>query len=299
MQVARSPLASKKNRYYDIIPFDRNRVILNRPDLGEPNTYINASWIDAPFQLNKRYIATQGPIPSTIIDFWRMVVENNVGVIVCLAAEKENGMEKCARYWPTGSQEVEVQFPTSGSGPQFSVNASSRKIIRLRNQEPERTDNDACCIVRRILVEFIEQTPTGNQLQPRVLASQTVTQLQFLGWADHGVPETADQIFKLIGLANQYQSLHTRPEATGPPPMIVHCSAGCGRTGTFCLIDCGMELISQATREKDTVFQTDKNQFDLVYEVTDAFRDQRSTMVQASSQFLFCYEALWEYSQRH
>ncbi|KAI9258945.1 protein-tyrosine phosphatase-like protein [Phascolomyces articulosus] len=314
MSVAESPAGQIKNRYSNIIPFNRNRIQLDRSDLlgeeyldpAQGDDYINASLIQPPFPLvpNKCYIATQGPLQSTIGDFWRMVIEQNTKVIVCLSPELENDQEKCARYWPLESECKEIPLgmnrandenrhrslrgllrlrnPTStNTTTPSSMNGQKKRniVVRLQNIEPEQMDQVADCIIRRIQVSFVDTTADT------VIASETVIQIQFLGWADFSVPEHTEPVIALSRLADQYQ-----PEGAGP--VIVHCSAGCGRTGTFCVVNSGMAWLRSALN--DTSSGETLPSDDLVYILADAFRKQRTTMVQASSQFYFCYRALYD-----
>lgn len=260
MSAAESREGDERNRYSNIIPFDYNRIKLK----GGVCDYINASMIEAPFDIPRKYIATQGPLQNTIGDFWRMVVEQNTKVIVCLSPEMENNREKCARYWPVGPEEKEID---------------NRSIV-VQNLEPEQTSHDADCIVRKIKVTITDQ-PSGSA------TSTTVTQLQFLGWADFSVPQSTHEVIALSRLADQLQ-----PSDAGP--MVVHCSAGCGRTGTFCVVNSGLEWIRRMMRSPEDHQQ----KIDPVFALVDAFREQRTTMVQAPSQYLFCYKALWDAYQQ-
>lgn len=244
------------NRYSNIIPFDNNCIKLRDKRLGETE-YINASWILGPYGVPKNYIATQGPIQSTLIDFWRLVIEKQVPVIVCLTPEIENRIEKCARYWPIGEE----------------IKLFENEVIQLKvsNIKTERQDIESNCIVRTILVQVFDKT-TGAKIE-----SARVTQLHFMGWPDHGVPTDTKNVISLIKLTRQFQE--------DMKPVLVHCSAGCGRTGTFCVIDTAEALL-----------QSNKNLLvDPIFVVTDAFRKQRTTMVQAQSQYNFCYKALKDF----
>ncbi|KAI9347122.1 protein-tyrosine phosphatase-like protein [Pilaira anomala] len=243
------------NRYSNIFPFDNNCIKLSDKRLGD-REYINASWILAPYGIPKSYIATQGPIQSTLVDFWRLVIEKEVTVIVCLTPEIENKMEKCARYWPIGDESLNLE--------QDGIS------VTIKNIKTERQDRDANCIVRTISVEFFD----SEQI---LIKKQRVTQLHFLGWPDHGVPNDTKNVISLIRLTRQFQE--------GMKPVLVHCSAGCGRTGTFCVIDSGEALLKE---KKDLLI-------DPVFLLTDAFRKQRTTMVQAQAQYNFCYKALKDF----
>lgn len=251
------------NRYSNIIPYDNNCIKLTDKRLGN-REYINASWILGPYDIPKCYIATQGPIQSTLVDFWRLVVEKQVPVIVCLTPEIENRIEKCARYWPIGD-EIKIlneDNATEGGG---------RIRLKISNIKTERKDNESNCIVRTILVQFYQQE--NNEL----IEEKRVTQLHFLGWPDHGVPNDTRHVIGLIKLTRLFQE--------DSKPVLVHCSAGCGRTGTFCVIDSAEYLLkSNPTLTMDPVFL-----------LTDTFRKQRTTMVQAQAQYNFCYKALKDF----
>ncbi|KAI9498672.1 protein-tyrosine phosphatase-like protein [Zychaea mexicana] len=320
MSVAEGPAGQIKNRYSNIIPFNRNRIRLERSDLlgdgigGEEtlidpsrgDDYINASLIEPPLNIPRRYIATQGPLQSTIGDFWRMIVEKNTKLIVCLSPELENDQEKCARYWPVESECKEIPLGTGDDDDEQQLllnrHRTLRGLLRLRNPtttakrdearnvvvrvqniEPEQVDREADCVVRRIQVSFVDT------IKNSVIASETVTQLQFLGWADFSVPDQTEPVIALSDCVDRLQ-----PQGAGP--IVVHCSAGCGRTGTFCVINSGLAWLRSAL-SSDTGGSGDNGEVlddDLVYTLADAFRKQRTTMVQAASQFLFCYRALYD-----
>lgn len=276
VSVATSAVGQARNRYSNIIPFNYNRVRLQDTSLmpidpSRGDDYINASMIQAPLDIPRQYIASQGPIQSTLIDFWRMVIEQDTRLIVALSPEMENGMEKCARYWPLYNEP-----PLVLQGHHLSV--------ELTTTEPEQHDEKADSLIRRIHATFMDD-------QQHVLKQTTVTQLQFLGWADFSVPHDTHPVIALSHLADQYQ-----PKDAGP--MIVHCSAGCGRTGTFCVINSGIHYFRMMQKSSSQEQELEKD--DLVFTLTDAYRRQRTTMVQAVSQYYFCYRALLEaYQMEH
>ncbi|KAJ1725155.1 phosphotyrosine-specific ptp2-like protein [Coemansia erecta] len=189
-----------KNRYNNIFPFDSNRVRLSSSD-----DYINASYVayfDGPV-----YIATQGPLPATVPDFWQMAWDHRVRVIVMLTREFENGREKCHRYWPQ----------SLGATAVFGS-------MRVEFQAEARHPDDATIISRRLRV-----SPVASPND-----SMVITQLQYETWPDHGAPETPLGVLRLRELARAAQG---DDEESKRIPMIVHCSAGCGRTGAFCVVD--------------------------------------------------------------
>ncbi|KAJ2788246.1 phosphotyrosine-specific ptp2-like protein [Coemansia interrupta] len=189
-----------KNRYNNIFPFDSNRVRLSSSD-----DYINASYVayfDGPV-----YIATQGPLPATVPDFWQMAWDHRVRVIVMLTREFENGREKCHRYWPA----------SPGAAAVYGN-------IRVEFQAEARHPDDATIISRRLRISSVA-SPND---------SIVTTQLQYETWPDHGAPETPLGVLRLRELARVAQG---DDEESKRIPMVVHCSAGCGRTGAFCVID--------------------------------------------------------------
>ncbi|KAJ2158734.1 phosphotyrosine-specific ptp2-like protein [Coemansia sp. RSA 552] len=226
------------NRYTSIVPFDNSRVRLRSMrshqveskskgqlllddmdgassdmELSESdkNDYVNASYVayfDGPL-----YIATQGPLPETVNDFWRMVWEDHVRVIVMLTKEVENARPKCHHYWPARVGET----ATYGNlCVEFQVEA----------QHPD----DSGVVSRR----FRLTRPSASQ------SSMCITHLQYTGWADHEIPENPLGVLRLQQLARKAQEEGEEEAVTenvGRIPMVVHCSAGCGRTGTFCAID--------------------------------------------------------------
>ncbi|XP_069012826.1 tyrosine-protein phosphatase non-receptor type 12 isoform X2 [Embiotoca jacksoni] len=192
----------KKNRYKDILPFDHSRVKLTLKTTNQDTDYINANFIkgmDGP----EAYIATQGPLPNTVIDFWRMNWEYNVAVIVMACREFEMGRKKCERYFPLLGEEP-MSF-----GP-FRISCES---------EQTRTDY----FIRTLMVQHENET-------------RRITQFHYMNWPDHDVPSSFDSILDMIGLMREYQE-------NDDVPICVHCSAGCGRTGAICAIDYTWNLL--------------------------------------------------------
>ncbi|KAJ2635948.1 phosphotyrosine-specific ptp2-like protein [Coemansia sp. RSA 1286] len=198
-----------KNRYTNIFPFDSNRVRLR-----SSNDYINASYVsyfDGPL-----YIATQGPLPATVADFWQMVWEHKVRVVVMLTRVFENGREKCHRYWP-----------------QSPGGSTVHGDLRIEFQAEARHPDDATVISRRLRVSKVDSPDDAI----------VVTHLQYETWPDHGAPETPLSVLRLRELARIAQG---NDEECKRIPLVVHCSAGCGRTGAFCAIDTVMSITSKS-----------------------------------------------------
>ncbi|CAG8736595.1 1385_t:CDS:1 [Racocetra fulgida] len=248
------------NRYTDIVPFNYNRVklIKQRPNKTD---YINASYVEAPGKV-RRYIATQGPLDNTIDDFWLMVWEQYSTVIVMLTREQEKGRNKCSKYWPDEGN-LPMVFPDIG--------------LKI-GLESEELDPNATCVVRTFRVEKFEDA--------HVIEVRQITQLHFIGWPDQGVPDSPDNVLNLVVKTNEIQRRYiddANLQQTKIGPVVVHCSAGCGRTGTFCTVDSTLALLPE--------FQPD-DKSDLIYNLVGHFREQRRTMVQTLGQFQYCYLAV-------
>ncbi|XP_068454263.1 tyrosine-protein phosphatase non-receptor type 18 [Clinocottus analis] len=232
---------TKKNRYKDILPYDQSRVVLSLQTSDSDSDYINASFIHGAMS-GSSYIACQGPLSSTLIDFWRMIWENHVKVIVMACREIEMGKKKCECYWSP------VQQPAS-FGP-FTV----------CTQEELRPDEDM--VIRTLKVSFQQD-------------SRSVTQFQFLSWPDHDVPYEAEGVLDLLERIRESQGAHTSP-------LVVHCSAGCGRTGVICALDYIHDLLVNEQIHTD---------FSIMQIVTD-IRRQRPSAVQTKEQYRFIFSAV-------
>ncbi|XP_061570510.1 tyrosine-protein phosphatase non-receptor type 12 isoform X2 [Cololabis saira] len=200
----------KKNRYKDILPFDHSRVKLKLKTTNQDTDYINANFIkgmDGP----EAYIATQGPLPNTVIDFWRMIWEYNVAVIVMACREFEMGRKKCERYFPLPEEET-MSFGA------FKISYES---------EQTRTDYN----IKILTVQYENET-------------RRLTQFHYINWPDHDVPSSFDSILDMIGLMREYQD-------NDDVPICVHCSAGCGRTGAICAIDHTWNLLKAGKIPED------------------------------------------------
>ncbi|XP_055462519.1 tyrosine-protein phosphatase non-receptor type 18 isoform X3 [Psammomys obesus] len=193
---------TRKNRYKDVVPYDETRVILSLLQEEGHGDYINANFIRGT-DGSQAYIATQGPLPHTLLDFWRLVWEFGVKVILMACQETENGRKKCERYWAQEQEPLQT-------GP-FRVT--------LMKETPVNAD----IILRTLQVTFQKE-------------SRSVHQLQYMSWPDHGVPSHPDHILAMVEEARRLQGV-------GPGPLCVHCSAGCGRTGVLCAVDYVRQLL--------------------------------------------------------
>ncbi|KAI8843687.1 protein-tyrosine phosphatase-like protein, partial [Chytridium lagenaria] len=276
----------RRNRYTDIVPYDRFRVPLLHPTPvmiggGIPATpprfsdYINASFLDTTplspsMAVGKRYISTQGPLPETVRDFWGMVWDQQVTVIVMLTKEEERGRPKCHRYWPEEGMSSRVEY---GDG----------------SVEVEVVGRQSVCggevVVREMKV--------GRVVDMEDADVRTVWHVHYLNWPDHK-SSTAKTVLEVIDLANRLQGM-----TPFSGPMVVHCSAGCGRTGTFCVIDTVLHQLSSSIPTHSlppldgTAPPQDPEEVDdLVLAAVMRMRERRVAMVQTLEQFAFCYEAV-------
>ncbi|XP_061470383.1 tyrosine-protein phosphatase non-receptor type 18 isoform X2 [Rhineura floridana] len=192
----------KKNRYKDILPYDQTRVVVNFLAEGSQADYINANFIQG-VDNKQCYIATQGPLAHTVLDFWRMVWQYKVKVIVMACREVEMGKKKCERYWPLAEETLHF-------GP-FSV-------AQVKEQE---LNPDV--ILRMLTLTF--------QKEERV-----ISHFQYVAWPDRGIPDTYGYFLDMIEQVRRKQGEDT-------VPICVHCSAGCGRTGVICTLEYIRQLL--------------------------------------------------------
>ncbi|XP_076849171.1 receptor-type tyrosine-protein phosphatase delta isoform X2 [Brachyhypopomus gauderio] len=229
-----------KNRYANVIAYDHSRVLLSAIDGIPGSDYINSNYIDG-YRKQNAYIATQGALPETFGDFWRMVWEQRSANIVMMTKLEERSRVKCDQYWPTRGTEtyglIQVTLLDTVELATYCV----RTFALYKNGSSEKRE---------------------------------VRQFQFTAWPDHGVPEHPTPFLAFL----------RRVKACNPPdagPMVVHCSAGVGRTGCFIVIDAMLERI----KYEKTV--------DIYGHVT-LMRAQRNYMVQTEDQYVFIHDALLE-----
>ncbi|XP_013859789.1 receptor-type tyrosine-protein phosphatase delta isoform X16 [Austrofundulus limnaeus] len=229
-----------KNRYANVIAYDHSRVLLSAIDGVPGSDYINANYIDG-YRKQNAYIATQGSLPETFGEFWRMIWEQRSAIIVMMTKLEERSRVKCDQYWPTRGTEtyglIQVTLLDTVELATYCV----RTFALFKNGSSEKRE---------------------------------VRQFQFTAWPDHGVPEHPTPFLAFL----------RRVKACNPPdagPMVVHCSAGVGRTGCFIVIDAMLERI----KHEKTV--------DIYGHVT-LMRAQRNYMVQTEDQYVFIHDALQE-----
>ncbi|XP_060528075.1 receptor-type tyrosine-protein phosphatase N2 [Cylas formicarius] len=233
----------EKNRYPNVVPYDHARVILNELSNASDSDYINASSITDHDPRNPAYIATQGPLPHTASDFWQMIWEQGAVVIVMLTRLTEGGTAMCHRYWPEEGSEV-YQI--------YEVHLVSEHIW---------CDD---YLVRSFYLKNVRTSET-----------RTVTQFHFLSWLEAGVPISTKALLEFRRKVNKsYRGRSC--------PIVVHCSDGAGRTGTYCLIDMVLSRMAKGAKEID------------IAATLEHLRDQRPKMVATKQQFEFVLTAVAE-----
>ncbi|KAK2822837.1 hypothetical protein Q5P01_022902 [Channa striata] len=234
---------AKKNRSAAVVAYDHSRITLRVENSQGNSDYINASPIMDHDPRNPAYIATQGPLPSTVADFWQMVWENGCVVIVMLTPLVESGVKQCYHYWPDeGSNLYHI----------YEVNLVSEHIW---------CDD---FLVRSFYLKNMQTNET-----------RTVTQFHFLTWLNQNVPESSRTLLDFRRKVNKcYRGRSC--------PIIVHCSDGAGRTGTYILIDMVLNKMAKGAKEID------------IAATLEHLRDQRPGMVQTKDQFEFALTAVAE-----
>ncbi|XP_047456284.1 protein tyrosine phosphatase receptor type Na [Mugil cephalus] len=241
--VAQDPGNMDKNRHAESLPYDHSRVKLKTEANPNKQDYINASIIFDHDPRQPAYIATQGPLPHTVADFWQMVWENGCTVIVMMTALVEDGEKQCERYWPDeGSSLYHI----------YEVNLVSEHIW---------------CkdfLVRSFYLKNVQTQET-----------RTLTQFHLLSWPADGIPTSTRPMLDFRRKVNKcYRGRSC--------PIIVHCSDGTGRAGTYILIDMVLNRMAKGVKEID------------IAATLEHIRDQRPGLVRTKDQFEFALTAVAE-----
>ncbi|XP_037542838.1 protein tyrosine phosphatase receptor type Na [Nematolebias whitei] len=241
--VAQDPANMDKNRHVEALPYDHSRVKMKTEANSSKQDYINASFIFDHDPRQPAYIATQGPLPHTVVDFWQMVWENGCTVIVMMTALVEDGEKQCERYWPDeGSSLYHI----------YEVNLVSEHIW---------------CkdfLVRSFYLKNVQTQET-----------RTLTQFHLLSWPGDGIPTSTRPLLDFRRKVNKcYRGRSC--------PIIVHCSDGTSRTGTYILIDMVLNRMAKGVKEID------------IAATLEHIRDQRPGLVRTKDQFEFALTAVAE-----
>jgi len=259
---ANLPCNKHLNRWHNVLPVDSTRVILS-PKVRPETDYINANHVVVP-EAQRAYILSQGPLDETVADFWAMVWQQNCRAIVMLCKTVEGGMCKCAHYWP-----VNPSHASNSSAKPLRLEEIGLEIRLLKTKEDEGAD-------ARIRTMEITQIDSGGGASEQ----RTLVQYHFQSWPDFGVPSTPNAFLEFLHLVNR-----DHPSLPGSPS-VVHCSAGIGRSGTFCLVDSCIEV----ARSGEALNLTQKE----VLQMLHRMRRQRDGQVQTSDQLRFALNAIAE-----
>ncbi|XP_028728862.1 phosphatidylinositol phosphatase PTPRQ [Peromyscus leucopus] len=232
------PWNRAKNRFPNIKPYNNNRVKLIADASIPGSDYINASYVSG-YLCPNEFIATQGPLPGTVGDFWRMVWETRSKTLVMLTQCFEKGRIRCHQYWPEDNKPVTV----------FG------DIVITKLMEDIQID----WTIRDLKIE-------------RHGDCMTVRQCNFTGWPEHGVPENTTPLIHFVKLVRTSRAHDTTP-------MVVHCSAGVGRTGVFIALD----HLTQHINDHDFVD---------IYGLVAELRSERMCMVQNLAQYIFLHQCI-------
>ncbi|XP_014226420.1 tyrosine-protein phosphatase 69D [Trichogramma pretiosum] len=233
-----------KNRYPDIKCYDQTRVRLAQVDGIIGSDYINANFVLG-YKERKKFICAQGPMENTVCDYWRMIWEQHLELVLMLTNLEEYSKTKCAKYWPDKAE-------TKNFGEITVEHVGEHKFSDY-------------------VVRELKMTKTGER------DSRKIVQYHFLTWKDFMAPEHASAILRFIKRVNEAYSLEKGP-------ILVHCSAGVGRTGTLVALDSLMQQLA------------DEGQVSIFNTVCD-LRHQRNFLVQSMKQYIFIYRALMELGQ--
>ncbi|CAF1907927.1 unnamed protein product [Rotaria magnacalcarata] len=246
-EIATSQINYYRNRYKDVLPYDQTRVILTS---SSDSDYINANFINIPIRstdMVNRYIATQGPMPATCEAFWTMIWEQQCTLLIMLTTLFENGRIKCHQYWPNVLETHDYGLCS----------------IRCRR---ERKENQL------IYREFFLTNKETNE-------ERIVYQIQTETWPDHGVPNDYSSFVEFV------LEIRELRKSKKHLPILVHCSAGIGRTGVLILMETALCLI-------------EANQPIFPLDIVQQMREQRLGMIQTASQYQFaCGAVLYAYDQ--
>jgi len=250
------------NRYVDILPHPKTQVKLNEINGVKTTTYINANFVRGYYGEPRYYIAAQGPLPTTVASFVRMMWEQKCRICIQVTGFTENRKRKCERYFPVSVGE-----------------AGAQEYDGLK------------CLLRSTKLKKGYQVST-LELSKQGMPTQVVLHYWFIAWPDHGVPvDSSGQLCpdNVLGMMEEIRAENTALQAAAPsgteqPPLLVHCSAGVGRTGTIIAIDHVMNAIWRADK-------VDLNK------IIKSVREDRMALVQHTVQYKFAYQAVINFAE--
>ncbi|GMS83523.1 hypothetical protein PENTCL1PPCAC_5698 [Pristionchus entomophagus] len=290
---------ASKNRYKDIVAFDETRVKLNKVNGVETSDYINANWIKS-YGGRKRFIASQAPLESTLTDFWRMIWEHDIRIVVMLSNLVERNRNQSAKYWPdelsTPQPAYVGDFSIIPCGQQYMADHCIRTFDVTYQGPPMDRANGGGGVNTRASPEatgsitseyanvpssrgsigaVISDGRASSLIDINHAETRRIVQYHYTAWNDYKAPECPTGLLRFLMKLRSLTEFEEHPS-------IIHCSAGVGRTGTLIAID---SLIDQCQKEGKVD----------VFGFVGCMRRQRNLMVQNTEQYVFIYRALAEH----
>ena len=258
-------------------------TMINSTQFGTPNFQIQrkVSKIQENFnpktsrRKNLHYIATQGPKKNTIGDFWSMVLQQNIKIIIMLTQLYDGTKEKCAAYWPQSLKESR-SWPSSTGRSDITVELISDQPFYGTNKSEEKR---IIFYIRKIQIIYYDPNDGGKKKK------EIITQVQYLAWPDHGVPDEQDDFLDLVNYIAKIRD-ETDEKYNRELPVCVHCSAGSGRTGVFISVETAINQIMQSLPLKPK-------------QVLQQMRLQRAQMIQKPEQYAFSNYASLKWYERN
>ncbi|KAI1694167.1 protein-tyrosine phosphatase domain-containing protein [Ditylenchus destructor] len=241
----------EKNRYKDIYCWESSRVVLSWSPGGRQSDYIHANWVKGLASMSRKTICTQGPMAHTIADFWRMIWQEKCQGILMLCGVTENGKTKCEQYWPK-SEGSETALGTTYEKATYIYLTIKNIGVKLKNE-----------------FEITKLALCGMQADGTI-REHIVTHIQWAEWPDKSVPVSALGAIRAIGKTQEMS------------PLVVHCSAGVGRTGTIVIINAVLSMLVNGRDVK-------------IYDVVKEIRSQRYNACQTDLQYLYIYRVILAY----
>ncbi|KAE8292694.1 Tyrosine-protein phosphatase non-receptor type 7 [Larimichthys crocea] len=272
-----------KDRYKAILPNPESRVILrSSEEEAGPDRYINANYIRGYKGAPRAYIATQGPMLHTVGDFWDMVWQERSSIIVMVTRLKENN-EKCELYWPQprerrGRRRLKEERSRGGGGEEEEEKGETGRFGRFLLRVKDSREKDGFTVTDMEIQLCAERRP--------------VRHYWFTSWPDHHIPQCTAPLLRLVEEVETYSKSLLPPSSqpitapvTDRGPIIVHCSAGIGRTGCFIVGSIGCQQLRES------------GQVDIL-ETVCQLRLDRGGMIQTTEQYQFLYSMLAQYSSQ-
>ncbi|ESO00970.1 hypothetical protein HELRODRAFT_192507 [Helobdella robusta] len=252
-----------KNRYANVVAYDVSRVILKPIDGVADSDYINANYMDG-YKKHNAYIATQGPLPETFDDFWRMVWQEGSDVIVMVTKLEERNRIKCNQYWPMRGSEMFGDI----------------EVVLMESVE-----------LAHYTIRTLHITKTSNSNPAEPIGRREIKHYQYTSWPDHGIPDECTTFIMFVEkVKSHHHHLQQQHHVSSGGPVVVHCSAGVGRTGVYIVVDSMIERINDHTNSSSSSSATID-----IYGHTTCLRSQRNYTVQTEDQYIFIHEVLREY----